>query len=108
MDFNETFAEFKKMRTKIKKPITEFAERLIKEKLSKLSPDEEIQIKILEQSIMNSWQGVFPLRDYVVSSQFSKEVEQKARDYHSNTGRIATEDLKQKWETKLKNGQGLY
>lgn len=108
MTFDETFAEYKKMRTKIKKPLTEFAERLIKDKLNNLSIDEGIQIKILEQSIENSWQGVFPLRNYIVSSQFSKEVEQKARDYHSNTGRIATEELKQKWEQKLKNGESLY
>lgn len=61
--FDLTFSEFEKMRNKIKKPLTEKAKELILNKLEKMSSNEENKIKILEQSIENSWQGVFPLKN---------------------------------------------
>ena len=37
---------------------------MILEKLEQLAPgDEQKQIKILDQSVMNSWQGVFELKE---------------------------------------------
>lgn len=50
------------MRKKIKKPMTEKAEELIKSKLNKLSNNKYEQIEILNQSIMNSWQGIYELK----------------------------------------------
>jgi len=65
--------EFIKMRKMIKKPLTDRALKLVIEQLQKLSDgDKEIAIKILEQSIMNNWLGVFPLKAY------SKPAKQKA------------------------------
>jgi len=61
--FQKAWKDFKTMRTKIRKPLTERAEELIINELNKLSTDEKIQVAILNQSIMNSWQGVFPLKD---------------------------------------------
>lgn len=56
--------DFKKMRVKIRKPLTERAEQLIRNDLEKLSGgNEPIMIQILENSIKNSWQGVFPLKE---------------------------------------------
>lgn len=64
--------EFIKMRKMIKKPLTDRALKLVIEQLQKLSDgDKEMAIKILEQSIMNNWLGVFPLKAY------SKPVKQK-------------------------------
>jgi hypothetical protein len=61
-DFVEAFSGFKIMRKKIKKPMTDRAVELTIKELEKLAPlDEAKQIQILEQSIRNSWQGVFPL-----------------------------------------------
>jgi len=60
--FKKTWKDFKFMRKKIRKPMTERAEELLLNKLFKLSDNEEEQIAILNQSIMNSWLGVFPLR----------------------------------------------
>jgi len=52
------------MRKQLKKPMTDKAIELLKSKLDKLAPaDQQTQIEILEQSIMNNWQGVFPLKD---------------------------------------------
>lgn len=54
---------FVKMRQKIKKPLTEEGIELIEEKLTKLSNgDEAVKIEILNQSIENSWQGVFEVK----------------------------------------------
>ena len=62
--FDSVFDSFLDMRVKLKKPMTEKAIELLKSKLEKLAPeDEQTQIEILEQSIMNNWQGVFPLKD---------------------------------------------
>lgn len=62
-DFDKAFNEFKKMRVKKRSPMTERAEELIKEKLTKMcGSDETLKIKILNQSIMNGWLGVFDIR----------------------------------------------
>jgi len=61
--FLTTIEDFKTMRKKIKKPMTEKAEELLIKALHRLSDKEEEQIAILNQSIMNSWQGVFPLKE---------------------------------------------
>ena len=64
-NFKKTWKDFKTMRSKTRKTMTERAEELLLDKLNKLSNNEEEQIAILNQSIMNSWQGVFPLKgDY--------------------------------------------
>lgn len=55
--------EFVKMRKLIKKPMTPHALELTLNKLNKMTSDEKEQIAILEQSIANSWQGIFPLKE---------------------------------------------
>lgn len=60
-------ADFSEMRRKIKAPLTDRAKELILSELEKLAPDEEeLQIKILEQSTQRGWRGVFPLRESAV------------------------------------------
>jgi hypothetical protein len=54
--------DFTEMRKKIKKPLTDKAKKLILSKLDSMAHDDETKIEILEQSTMNSWQGVFPLK----------------------------------------------
>ena len=61
-NFIKIWKKYKLMRIKIKKPMTEYAEELIIKKLENLNNNKEGQIAILNQSIMNSWQGVFPLK----------------------------------------------
>ena len=58
----ETIIDFIKMRKSIKKPVTERALKGILNKLDKLATTDDIKIKILENSIENCWQGVFPLK----------------------------------------------
>lgn len=61
--FKQTIKEFKDMRVKIKKPMTDRAVELMLMELETLAPNNEpLKIEILNQSIKNSWQGVFPLK----------------------------------------------
>lgn len=59
----EAITEFIKMRKMIRKPMTDHALKLMLRELDKLATSEDEQVAILEQSIENSWQGVFPLKD---------------------------------------------
>lgn len=61
---NKAFAEYVKMRKQIKAPMTERAIELAITKLNKLSGgDNDKAIAILDQSIMNSWKGLFELKE---------------------------------------------
>lgn len=55
--------DFIKMRKAIKKVLTDRALSMICRELDKLAADDDTKIAVLEQSIMNSWQGVFPLKE---------------------------------------------
>lgn len=61
---NEAFEEYISMRKKIKKPLTsDHAIDLAMRKLENLSfGDNDLAIEILNQSILNSWQGLFEIK----------------------------------------------
>lgn len=61
-ELNEALTAFMEHRKKIKKPMTEHAVKLTISKLNKMTADVSEQIQILNQSIENGWQGVFPLK----------------------------------------------
>lgn len=54
---------FAEMRRKIRKPLTQRAKELTVQDLKKLSENPEDWVEILNQSVKNSWQGVFPLKN---------------------------------------------
>jgi hypothetical protein len=60
-EFKEAIRDFIEFRKEKKKPLTARGFELFIRKLEKLASDEETKIKIIEQSIENSWTGVFPL-----------------------------------------------
>ena len=51
------------MRKSIKSPVTDRALKGILKKLDQLATNNENKIGILEQSIINSWKSVFPLKE---------------------------------------------
>ena len=51
------------MRKAIKKPLTTYGLELAIKKLKNLSGDINEQVEIVNQSVMNSWQGLFPLKN---------------------------------------------
>lgn len=72
---NQAFIDYLEMRKQIRKPMTERAVELAIRKLHELaavsfndSMDNELAAKILNQSVMNSWQGLFPLKEQKTSS----------------------------------------
>lgn len=67
---NQAFIDYVEMRKQIKKPMTERAIELAIKKLVELSTlpssdsmDNDLAIQVLNQSVMNSWQGLFPLKE---------------------------------------------
>ena len=58
----DTVYEFIKMRKAIKKPLTTRGLQLMIKKLYSLTTNVDEQIEILNNSIMNNWQGIFPLK----------------------------------------------
>jgi len=58
------FTEFLAMRKKSKKPVTEYAEKLLRDKLKKLSDSKQNKaIEIMNQSIQNNWSDLYPLKE---------------------------------------------
>lgn len=58
----EVFHEYVEMREKIKKPLTSNAIKLAYSKLATLKEEGNDPKAVLEQSIFNSWQGLFPVK----------------------------------------------
>lgn len=84
--------EFREMRKKKNKPLTDRAEELIINELDKLATDEKTQVAILNQSIMNSWQGVFPLKvnkepEVSYAKYQSKKVSKTEEEKYKDTAR---------------------
>lgn len=64
--------EYLVMRNKIKKPMTNYAEQLAIDKLGRLKDRGEDPTEVLNQSIQNSWQGLFPVKDQSVTERLAQ------------------------------------
>ena len=73
-ELRETYIGFIQMRKAIKKPLTDRGLQLIIGKVEKLAASPEDQIAILNQSIENSWQGVFELKQNTKQTQLGRVV----------------------------------
>ena len=60
-NLNRVFKDFMDMRKKIKSTMTDRAITLMVNKINKL--DSSTAIKMLEQSVMNSWKDIYPLKE---------------------------------------------
>lgn len=71
-EFEKTLNSFYEMRIKIKRPATNKAKDLILKELENQAGDnEQLKIDILNQSIINCWQGIFPLKKTQQSKDLS-------------------------------------
>ena len=62
----EAIENFSKYRKQMRVPLTDYAKKLLLNKLERLAPgDEETQISIINQSIEFGYRGVFPLKEDV-------------------------------------------
>lgn len=61
-ELDKTILDFISNRKSLKKPMTDKAITLMLNKLDKLARTDAEKIEILNQSILNGWQGIFPLQ----------------------------------------------
>lgn len=78
-DLQNALKAFLQMRSFIKKPMTEYALKLMLKKLDELGNTDDTKIAILNQSITNNWQGIFPLKD-----EYTKQEKQPEKKYDQN------------------------
>lgn len=62
-ELKQCLKDFIKMRAAKKKQMTDRALKMLLNALDNLESTDERKIKVLEQSILNSWNGVFPLKE---------------------------------------------
>ena len=69
----DEWVAYVEMRNKIKKPLTVKAKSLAVKKLLQLKSDGHLPEDVLNQSIFNSWQGLFPIRNTSTEKQSSAD-----------------------------------
>jgi hypothetical protein len=78
---NKAFLDYIDARKKMKKPMTERAIQLAMNELDKLAGnDNDLAIKILNQSVFRGWMGLFPLKEDKQSSDTANDYINKWRD----------------------------
>lgn len=107
LDLRNAIYEFIKMRKAIKAPMTSNALKLMLNKLNKLSDNDSTKIAIIEQSIMNSWKGIFELKvdnysnktrnfnQSAISNKTSGFNNFEGRDYDSGYGGLTYKNLEE-------------
>lgn len=78
-DLQNALKAFLQMRSFIKKPMTEYALKLMLKKLDEFGNTDDTKIAILNQSITNNWQGIFPLKN-----EYTKQDKQPEKKYDQN------------------------
>ena len=84
LDLQEALKQFVEFRKSIRKPLTEHALDLLIKKLFEIGSTDAERIEILNQSIINGWQGVFAL-----DRRKEYGSKQSQQPYGKNTGRFA-------------------
>lgn len=76
-ELQDALKAFIQMRSFIKKPLTEYALKLMLKKLDEIGNTDDAKIAILNQSITNNWQGIFPLKnEYTKQEKQQKKYDQ--------------------------------
>lgn len=80
-ELKATLYEFIKMRKLMKKPMTDKALDMLISRLYKLEAETDRQIEVLNQSIMNNWLGIFPLKENKSQQKPKKQMTKEELDY---------------------------
>lgn len=62
-DLKTALKAFVQMRAFIKKPLTEYALKLMLKKLDGMTKDDETKTAIVNNAVEHNWQGIYPLKD---------------------------------------------
>ena len=71
-ELKNTLIEFVKHRKSLKAPMTTRALKQLVNKLNSLATNDSIKIEILNESILNGWKGVFPLKNNWTPNKVNK------------------------------------
>lgn len=82
-DLQNALKAFLQMRSFIKKPMTEYALKLMLKKLDEFGNTDDTKIAILNQSITHNWQGIFPLNDGNTKQEKQPEKKYDQNGYES-------------------------
>lgn len=82
-ELQNSLKAFVQMRSLIKKPMTEYALKLMLKKLDELGNNDTTKIAILNQSITHNWQGIFPLKDEYTNHEKQPEKKYDQNGYES-------------------------
>jgi hypothetical protein len=87
LELEEPLEAFMDMRKKIKAPMTDRAKEMLLKKLNELSDgDIKTSIKILDQSTMNGWKGIFPIKEKrPPQNQFLRMLEEQENEQERYT-----------------------
>lgn len=79
------FIDFRK---NIKNPMSEYAITLLLNKLDRLTESEETKIEILNQSILNGWKSVYPLKEEVNNNAGNIRDDKQSEDNNEWNGTV--------------------
>ena len=79
------FIDFRK---NIKNPMSEYAITLLLNKLDRLTKSEETKIEILNQSILNGWKSVYPLKEEVNKNAGNIRDDKQSEDNNEWNGTV--------------------
>ncbi len=114
----QALQSFIDMREKKGKPLDEKGIKIILKKLESIAKNDDERIQILEDSILNEWQDVYPLKYKTVDKSVDKPVDKmwkntnksKRNKFHNFTGKMQNytekeleEIARRKFEKKVKN-----
>lgn len=87
----QTMNDFREMRKKIKVPLTDRGEAIIRNKLNKMATTDEEKIEILEQSIVGCWKGLWEVKDKKAGGNNEQGVLRREHGNDSSTGNSGNE-----------------
>nr|DAM43657.1 MAG TPA: hypothetical protein [Caudoviricetes sp.] len=103
-DLLEALEGFVEMRKKIKAPLTEHAFSLLLKKLDGMGSTDEEKAAIVNQSVMNSWKGLFPLKQEVRQHGTSRDNSREALEARYPDFVEADKDHRYPWEVRPPGG----
>jgi hypothetical protein len=89
---------FIQMRATIRRPLTAYAARLVIQRLKGLANQGYQPGLVLEQSILHSWQGVFPLKEQSNGSNEKESAAQRRSRRNQEAGELAVRSLSERNE----------
>jgi len=108
----EAWQAYEDMRRKIRKPMTERARDLIIKKLLEMKQDGQDANAVLEQSVMSSWTGIFPIKTETNPAgkqqpwwTDDQATLAKAKELGVSTNGISWQQLRSKIREKIDSGQ---